>query len=111
MRAGFFKVVGTGIIDYHGTRRTAVLADLITQGERTDPFQIAYVMAWRNESDRAFAWLEKAVEYNDPGLREIAVESLFENIHDDPRWVPFLESIGKSPEQLAAIEFDIPIPE
>jgi hypothetical protein len=38
-------------------------------------------------------------------------ESLFANIHDDPRWLPFLESIGKSPEQLAAIEFEVRLPQ
>jgi hypothetical protein len=35
----------------------------------------------------------------------------FTNIHDDPRWLPFLESIGMSPEQLAAIEFKVTLPE
>ncbi len=52
-----------------------------------------------------------AVAYNDPGLSEIATEPLFANIHDDSRWLPFLESIGKSPEQLAAIEFKVTLPE
>lgn len=40
-----------------------------------------------------------------------AEESLFANIHDDPRWLPLLESIGESPEQLAAIEFEVRLPE
>jgi hypothetical protein len=39
------------------------------------------------------------------------VQSEFTNIHDDPRWLPFLESIGKSPAQLAAIEFKVTLPE
>ncbi len=50
------------------------------------------------------------MQYNDPGLSEIPVEILFANIHDDPRWLPFLESIGRSPEQLAAIEFNVTLP-
>lgn len=41
--AGFFKVTGTGIIDFQGTRRSAVLADLII----TDPGTRAEVMAKR----------------------------------------------------------------
>ena len=45
------------------------------------------------------------------GLTDIAIEPLFANIHDDPRWLLFLESIGKSPEQLAAIEFEVTLPE
>ena len=52
----------------------------------------------------------QAVEYNDPGLSEIAVENLFASIDGDPRWLPFLESIGRSPEQLAAIEFNVTLP-
>jgi len=43
-------------------------------------------------------------------LSDIAQEPLFANLHDDPRWLPFLESIGKSPAQLAAIEFKVRVP-
>lgn len=49
--------------------------------------------------------------YNDTGLTEMAVWPLFANIHDDPRWLSYLESIGKSPEQLPAIKFNVRLPE
>ena len=68
-------------------------------------------MAFRGEADRAFEWLDKAVEQNNPGLGAIAVTKLFAKIHGDPRWLPFLESVGYSPEQLAAIEFEVRLPE
>ncbi len=32
-------------------------------------------------------------------------------IHDDPRWLPFLQKINYSPEQLAAIEFNVTLAE
>ncbi len=51
------------------------------------------------------------MEYNDPGLSFITVQVQGANIHDDPRWLPFLESIGRSPEQLAAIEFEVRLPQ
>jgi hypothetical protein len=35
----------------------------------------------------------------------------FTNIHNAPRWLPFLESIGKSPQQLHAIKFKVTLPE
>jgi TolB-like protein/Tfp pilus assembly protein PilF len=89
----------------------AALAELIEQHEQGWAFNIAYVMAFRGATDSAFEWLDKAVEYNDPGLAEIPVENLFANIHDDPRWLPFLESIGKSPDQLAAIKFKVTLPQ
>ncbi len=30
---------------------------------------------------------------------------------DEPRWLPFLGSIGRSPEQLEAIEFEVNLPD
>ena len=69
------------------------------------------MLAFRGEAERAFEWLDKAVANNDPGLGYIASESFFTNIQDDPRWLSFLESIGKSPEQSAAIEFEVTLPE
>ncbi len=62
------------------------------------------------EADKAFAWLDKAVEYGDPGLIESVPENLFDNIHNDPRWLVFLHKLGKAPEQLAKIEFIITPP-
>ena len=88
----------------------AALAELIDRYGKGWAFRIASVMAYRNEADRAFEWLDKAVEYSDDYLAEIVGEPLFNSIKSDPRWLPFLESIGKSPEQLAAIEFEVTLP-
>jgi len=41
----------------------------------------------------------------------IIVDPLYENIRSDPRWPIFLESIGRSPQQLAAIESDVTLPD
>ena len=41
---------------------------------------------------------------------DIAVDPLFANIHSDPRWLPFLRKLGKAPEQLAEIKFDVKVP-
>ncbi len=89
----------------------AALTELIEKYESDAAYNIAYVLAFRGESDRAFAWLDKAVAHDDPGLAEIASEPLFANIHSDPRWLPFLQSIGKAPEQLAAIDFEVMPPD
>ena len=37
-------------------------------------------------------------------------QPLFAPLHDDPRWLPFLRKIGRDPEQLAAIPFDVRLP-
>ena len=87
------------------------LAELIQKYEKDSAYNIAYVLAYRGETDRAFEWLDKAVAYRDPGLAAIAVDPLFANLHRDPRWLPFLRNLGKAPEQLAAIKFDVKVPQ
>jgi TolB-like protein/Tfp pilus assembly protein PilF len=102
------------VIAYHALGQTvasdAALAELIDKYEHTSAYNIAYLLAFRGEADLAFAWLDKAVQYNDTGLPQIVNQPEFINIHDDPRWLPFLESIGMSPAQLDAIEFKVPLP-
>ena len=99
---------------YHALGRKAdsdtVLAALIAKHEKDAPYNIAYVYAFRGEADQAFAWLDKAVEYHDPGLSEIVVSNLFDKIHSDPRWLPFLRKVGKAPEQLAKIQLKVTLP-
>ena len=89
----------------------AALANLIEGYEYSAAVQIASLYAFRGDADGAFEWLDKAVQYRDAGLSEISSYSTFANIHDDPRWLPFLESIGRSPEQLAAIKFEVRVPQ
>ena len=89
----------------------AALAELIRKYEKDSAYNIAYVLAYRGEADRTFEWLDKAVAYHDSGLSEIVGNPLFANFHNDPRWGPFLRKIGKAPEQLDAIKFDVKVPQ
>jgi tetratricopeptide (TPR) repeat protein len=108
-----WRMIGLSLV-YHALGQAdesdAALAELIEQHEQSAAYNIAYILAYRGEADRAFEWLDKAVEYKDTVGHSIN-EPLFANIHDDPRWLPFLESIGRSPEQLAAIEFKVNLPD
>jgi hypothetical protein len=36
-----------------------------------------------------------------------SLQTLFDEIHSDPRCLPFLRKIGKAPEQLAQIKFKL----
>ena len=92
------------------TESDAALATLIAKDEKWGPNNIAYVYAFRGEADKAFEWLDKAVQYEDPGLIDIAAENLFDKIHGDWRWLPFLRKIGRAPEQLAKIQFKVTLP-
>ena len=100
---------------YHALGQSAAsdsaLNELIKRPEPEGlAYNIAYILAWRGETDRAFASLEKAVAYRGPGLLELPYEELFANLHDDPRWLPFLRKLGQAPEQLAAIKFEVTLP-
>jgi TolB-like protein/lipoprotein NlpI len=109
-----WKMIGLPMV-YHALGRKAesdaALAALIAKYEKDGPFNIGYVYAFRGQADSAFTWLDKAIEYGDTGLGEIVTENLFDKIHADPRWLPFLRKIGKAPEQLAKIDFKVTLPE
>lgn len=83
------------------------LRTLMERHEHGWAFNIAYVLAYRGQVDRAFEWLDRAVAYGDPGLAEVFQRPQLANLQDDPRWPAFLARIGKSPDELAAIEFRV----
>ena len=107
------KMIGLPMA-YHALGRKAdsdaALAALIAKYKKGSPYNIAYVYAFRGEADKAFEWLDKAVDYGDSGLAQIVTENLFDKIPGDPRWLPFLRKIGKAPEQLAKIKFKVMLP-
>ena len=108
-----WRLLGLTMV-YHTLGRKAdsdaALAEMTKKYAADWAYNIACVLASRNERDRAFEWLDKAVTQEDAGLYEVANDPLFANLHDDPRWLPFLRKIGKAPEQLAAIKFDVKLP-
>lgn len=109
-----WRLIGLAIVDHALGQKAASdasLAKLIKQHEKDSPYNIAYVFAYRGEVDRAFAWLDKAQQYQDSGLSDIAVEPLFDNLHRDPRWLPLLHKLGKTPEQLDRIAFKVTLPD
>jgi TolB-like protein/tetratricopeptide (TPR) repeat protein len=88
----------------------AALAELIRGYERTSAYTIAYVLAYRGEADRAFEWLEKAIIYRDPYISFTAIDPTLIELRKDARWLPLLRRLGQAPEQLAAIKFDVKVP-
>jgi TolB-like protein/Tfp pilus assembly protein PilF len=89
----------------------AAMAKMIANHEDTASYNIGFMHAYRGENDLAFDWLETALSYHDAGLSQINTEPIIEKLHSDPRWVPFMEKIGMSDEQLAAIEFEVTLPD
>lgn len=86
------------------------LAALIARHAKDAAYNIAGDYAFCGDADEAFEWLDRAVRSNDPGLGEIVPDDLFNKIRSDPRWLPFLRRLGKAPDQLAKIHFEITLP-
>jgi serine/threonine protein kinase/TolB-like protein/Flp pilus assembly protein TadD len=88
----------------------AALSEMIEKHGDRRKFEIAGVLSIRNESDRAFEWLGKAIADRNTALCEIAYEPMFANLRKDPRWLPMLTKIGYAPERLEAIQFGVSLP-
>ena len=108
-----WRMIGLVIV-YHAMGKRAesnlALEQLISKYGQDWPYNIAYTFAYRGEADRAFDWLNQAVQRKDTGISEISANPLFANIHSDQRWLPFLRSIDMAPEQLDAIKLDVKLP-
>ena len=72
---------------------------------------IAMTYAMREDTDKVFEWLQKAVESEGPQvLMNVWYAPELEILHDDPRWEKTLTSAGLSKQQLAAIKFEFTLP-
>jgi hypothetical protein len=78
----------------------AALAELIKNEAELAAFQIAEAYGYRGDKNKAFEWLERVRRQHDPGLGDLLKDPLLENLHDDPRWVAFLHTMGLADDQL-----------
>jgi hypothetical protein len=85
-------------IAYHALGREkesdAALQELITKYQTIAAFQIAEVYAFRNLSDKAFEWLDRAYAQRDVGVALTKVSPLMKSLHNDPRFVVFLKKLN-----------------
>jgi TolB-like protein/DNA-binding winged helix-turn-helix (wHTH) protein/cytochrome c-type biogenesis protein CcmH/NrfG len=85
-------------ITYHALGRKkesdAALSKLITKYHASMAYQIALVYAFRNQSDEAFEWLDRAYAQRDSGLIGTKVEPLLKSLHSDPRYTAFLKKLN-----------------
>jgi adenylate cyclase len=78
----------------------APLAELIAKMGEVAAYQVAEAYGYRNDKDHAFEWLERARRQRDAGLPGLRADTLLPNLHDDPRWDPFLRKMGLADDQL-----------
>lgn len=70
------------------------LATVLDEYADGDEYQLAEIYAVRGETEKAFEWLELAVECRDPGVTHAHVSPRFRLLHADPRWPALLKTIG-----------------
>src|SRR5580692_4577597 len=71
----------------------AALSELITK-HPSDSFHIVEVYAFRNQSDEAFEWLDRAYAQRNSGLIGTKVDPLLKSLHNDPRFAEFLKKLN-----------------
>src|SRR4029453_833706 len=64
----------------------AALAVLIANSPDSLAYQVAQVYAMRDETDKAFEWLQIAFDNHDGGMPSLLVDPLLHNLRNDPRY-------------------------
>ncbi len=85
-------------IAYHALGREkesdTALKELIAKYETIDPYLIAEIYAFRNQTDEAFEWLDRAYAKRDDALIATKVEPLLKTLHSDPRFAALLKKLN-----------------
>ena len=85
-------------IAYYALRREkesdAALSELIANP--ANAYQIAEVYAFRNQSDKAFEWLDRAYVQRSGSLVGMKVDPLMKSLRGDPRYAAFLRKLHLS---------------
>jgi len=72
----------------------AALSELIAKYHAIEGYQIAAVHVFRNQSDKAFEWLDRAYAQHDGGLIATKVDPLLKSLHNDPRYAALLKKLN-----------------
>jgi TolB-like protein/DNA-binding winged helix-turn-helix (wHTH) protein len=85
-------------IAYHALGRKkesdAALKELIAKYQGIEAYGIAMVYGFRNESEEAFEWLDRAYAQRDGGLIAVKVDPMLKSLHGDPRFAAFLKKLN-----------------
>lgn len=94
--AGFWRDYGLALaLCAMGDRvaAEAALEGLIDRYGDEAPFQIAEIYAFSGDTDRAFQWLDRAVQYSDNGLSALLGSPQLYPLRGDARWDKFVTAM------------------
>jgi TolB-like protein/DNA-binding winged helix-turn-helix (wHTH) protein/Tfp pilus assembly protein PilF len=72
----------------------AALRELIAKYQGVQDYSIARVYAYRNQSDKAFSWLDRGYARHNDGLIQMKIDPLLKNLHRDPRYAALLKKLN-----------------
>lgn len=104
MPAGVWKEMALAIVSQQAgdpAVADAALRAVIANQSENAAYQIAEAQGARGDADQMFAWLERAWENRDPGLRRVLYDPYLAAYRKDPRFVEFLARIGLSEQATA----------
>ena len=91
----FQRIKAAALFDMGETQKAQMaLNDFLESPSRDGPLPVALLYAWRGENDKAFEWLEVALEQRLPDLSYILINPVLARLKDDSRFPIFLEKMG-----------------
>jgi TolB-like protein/DNA-binding winged helix-turn-helix (wHTH) protein/Tfp pilus assembly protein PilF len=85
-------------LTYHALGRKnesdAAMRELMMKFHASNAFEIATIYAFRNQTDEAFEWLDRAYAQRDPSLMATKLEPLLKSLHNDPRYSALLKKLN-----------------
>ena len=93
----YYRLEGRAIValaKHRSADSEAAHSQLIEKYHATSAIQIAQVYAYRGERAKAFEWLERAFDQQDPGIVNVMTAPLFASLHGDPRFNAVLRKLN-----------------
>lgn len=78
--------------------------------EEKNEESIARIYAWIGDNDKAFEWLDKAIESDGPNLVAWIDTDLYDKIKPDPRWQALRDRYGVRDVPRDEVKFDYSLP-
>jgi TolB-like protein/Tfp pilus assembly protein PilF len=95
---GAQRRVWLGALTYHALGRKKesdeALRELIAKYHASSAVEIAMVYAFRNQTDQAFEWLDRAYAQRDPSMMSTKVNPFLTNLHSDSRYAALLKKLN-----------------
>ena len=57
-------------------------------------FEFAAIHAFRDQTDEAFEWLDRAYAQSDPSMMSTKMDPLLKSLHNDPRFAALLKKLN-----------------